>query len=253
MKRIGRDISASDYWTNEGAQYHSAIDNPYHQHRLGVVRSLIPAETGTVLDFGCGDGVMLASFRGELIGIEPDQGLLDAARMQFPSARLLHGSIEQFAAIDAGSVDLVLCLNVLAYMSDEEDATFYRESHRVLRQGGVLVVTHSNELFDLFSLNAYTVDFFRREFGCDPSQMLKHPDKPDVATYNIRENPLTYSRKLARFGFREDRQEFINWHDQPPMLGKDDTTLRDTLSVDQSERWKLMFRCSTFASRSRKG
>jgi SAM-dependent methyltransferase len=253
MKRIGRDIPAAEYWSNEGSGYHSAISNSYHQHRLNVVRSLLVEAPRTVLDFGCGDGVMLADFgSAKRIGIEPDAGLLASARQNFPDATLLHGSVGAMEAVVSDSVDLILCLNVLAYMTDAEDAEFYRQSHRVLRRGGALVVTHSNELFDLFSLNAYSVDFFRRHFGCDVSSMLTHPNAPDQATYNVRENPLTYRTKLAKYGFLETRQEFINFHEQPPILGKDDTRLRDTLSIPADEKWSLMFRCSTFASLSRR-
>lgn len=252
MKRIGRDVSAAEYWENEGSEYHSAIGNSYHEHRLSVVRSLLPKDPKTVLDFGCGDGVMLANFpHSKCIGIEPDAGLLASAKRQFPSATLMRGTVQSMADIEPSSVDLLLCLNVLAYMTDTEDRLFYEQTSRVVRTGGSLVVTHSNELFDLFSLNSYTVDFFRRYFGCDPSSMLTHADKPTQATYNIRENPLTYATKLAKYGFIEDRQAFINFHEQPPLLGKDDSKLRDTLSV-ADQQWTLMFRCSTFASRSRK-
>lgn len=249
MKRIGRDVSAAEYWQKEGSDYHDAIENAYHRHRLGVVRSLIETQPMAVLDFGCGDGVMLAGFPGaRLIGIEPDSGLVEQARQRAPRAPLMHGGVERMAEVPEASVDLVLCLNVLAYMTDAEDRAFYEHAQRVLHSGGTLIVTHSNELFDLFSLNAYTVDFFQRYFGCDPSAMLKHPDKPNTATYNIRENPLTYHSKLERYGFREDKQAFINLHEQPPLMGKSDE-MRDTLRDD----WTLMFRCSTFASRSHKG
>jgi SAM-dependent methyltransferase len=253
MKKIGKDVSAAQYWADQGSEYHSAITNPYHRHRLSVVRSMIPPAVGVLLDFGCGDGVMFSDFpKATCIGIEPDSGLLEQAKGQFPTARLLHGSVEKLREIESSSVDLVLCLNVLAYMTDEEDATFYGECARVLKSGGSLLVTHSNELFDLFSLNSYTVDLFQRYFGCDPSPMLVNPTKPDHATYNIRENPLTYSRKLSSYGFREEEQAFINWHEQPPMMGKDDKKLRDTLNVSEDQKWTLLFRCSTFASLSRK-
>lgn len=60
MKRIGREISAAQYWTQAGGEYHQAITNAYHTHGLAVIRSLIGSHPdGTVLDFGCGDEAML--------------------------------------------------------------------------------------------------------------------------------------------------------------------------------------------------
>jgi SAM-dependent methyltransferase len=252
MRKIGRDVSAAEYWVNEGQEYQGALQNAYHQHRLGVVRDLIQPFSGSVvIDFGCGDGIMLRDFpHARCIGIEPDAGLLGTARQNFPDAQLHQGSVAQLRDIPSDSADLMLCLNVLAYLSDAEDDLFYRETHRILKPGGLLVVTHSNELFDLFSLNSYTVEFFKTNFGCDPSALLTTAPQPDATTYNIRENPLTYAGKLERYGFHEERQGFINHHALPPLLGPQAETRLDTLNVPESERWKLRFQCSTFGSRS---
>ena len=68
-------------------------------------------------------------------------------------------------------------------------------------------------------------------------------------SYNVRENPLTYKFKLAKYGFLEKRQEFINLHPVPPsIIG--DKIYYDTLNWNEDERWKLMFICSTFGSLS---
>ena len=74
------------------------------------------------------------------------------------------------------------------------------------------------------------------------------PDEP--VSYNVRENPLTYRFKLAEYGFEEVQQEFINRHNVPPPLMPAARDYPDTLEVPESERWKLMFVCSSFGSRS---
>lgn len=115
---------------------------------------------------------------------------------------------------------------------------------------------HSNELFDLFTLNAYTVEFHRRHFGADPSPLLTAPGKPERIRFNIRENPLVYRLKLASLGFGEVRQEFAHPHAMPPLLslGDPDAINRkhypDTLNQPEGERWKLLFTCSMFGSRA---
>lgn len=256
MRRIGKDISSTDYWQAQSADYAEALDTRYHRHRLNVIGSLIEPVPpgGTVLDFGCGDGVMLLGFEGtRRIGIDPSCELLDRARQSVPGATFVEGGVERLAETETGSVDLLLCLNVAAYFTDEEDARFYSEVSRTLKPGGALVITHSNELFDLFTLNAFTVDFFRRNFGTDPTPLLTHSDQPDRLSYNIRENPLCYRHKLSRYGLREDRQAFSNQHARPPLLEPFDTMSKeypDTLSVAQEQCWKLMFTCSTFGSRA---
>ena len=143
-----------------------------------------------------------------------------------------------------------------------------------MKVGGYLLVTHSNELFDMFSLNRYTLEFFQRHLASEPcyhsllKELLSKADCPQEAmSYNVRENPLSYRYKLARYGFDETRQEFINLHAAPPLTleralaeesGSPTSSAKwhllsqkaypDTLGWAEEERWKLMFVCSTFGS-----
>lgn len=258
MKKIGRDISAAEWWVGRADSY--ADTSPYHAHRLSVVTAMIPTLAGkTSLDFGCGSGMLFPSLldRGSarIIGIEPDPSLARIARdHQDAQITVTDGGLAAFSSVGAAYVDLVLAINVLGYLTDEEDAEFYRSAQRVLKPGGALLVTHSNKLFDLFTLNAFTAEFFTEHFKVDASPLLSKPTEPDRTSFNIRENPLSYRHKLARYGFREERQEYINWHTKLPLL---DPTMASrqrlfpkTLDMPEDQRWRLMFQCSMFASLS---
>jgi SAM-dependent methyltransferase len=256
MEKVGREISATGRWQERAQSYADHIGDAYHRHRLEVVRALFPDVDGaTVVDFGCGEGVLAAEAlqqgAARVIGIDINDTLLDLARLRAPAAVFSQGGVGELKAISAGSVDCLISANVLAYLSDAEEHGFYEEAARLLRTGGALVVTHSNALFDLFTLNAYTVAFFRDQFGIDPSSLLKHPDRPQRTSFNIRENPLAYPAKLAKHGFRVDRMEFINRHLAPPLLTGDDPDdmARErpaTLDLPEDDRWKLLFQCSMF-------
>lgn len=254
IKKVGRDIDSATYWKEHATEYANALSDQYHAHRLQVIRSLTDSfdHAGKrVLDFGSGDGVMLSWFpkASEVIGIEPDPSLFSLAREALPAANLLQGSVEQLRAIDSRSVDLFLCFNVAAYFTSEEESVFYEELGRCMAPGGSFMITHSNSLFDMFTFNAFTVEFFRDHFGADVSTLLTNPEVPQRITYNVRENPLAYRFKLARFGLQEVRQEFIHYHPVPPLLGSA-KAYRNTLEVAEDARWTLMFQCSTFASHS---
>jgi SAM-dependent methyltransferase len=258
MKRVGKEINSVDRWKSVASDYASNIDSAYQQHRLSVIRALLPSPVGqTVIDLGCGEGVLMeeALARGatKVIGFDIDDTMIQLARERVPSAEAHLGGVERLA--DFGSADCLIAANVLAYMTDEEEAAFYEAAAQVIRPGGHLVITHSNALFDLFTLNMYTVDFFRRHFDADPSTLLVHPDRPSRSSFNVRENPLSYSCKLARYGLRQERQEFINYHALPPLLSgenPDDMSRpkRDTLNWSEADRWKLMFNCSMFGVRA---
>jgi 2-polyprenyl-3-methyl-5-hydroxy-6-metoxy-1,4-benzoquinol methylase len=194
MKRVGSDISAQDRWRTVGASYAKGMAGPYHGHRIAVIKALLPDLTGKrLVDFGCGEGVMIreamAMGARDVVGIDPDATLLGEAKSS-GADRLVQGSVAELAKLDRA--DCLLAANVAAYFTDSEDETFYQEARRLLPAGGALVVTHSNELFDLFTLNAFTAAFHEHHFANDVRSLLTNPEVPRRLTFNVRENPLSY-------------------------------------------------------------
>lgn len=112
-----------------------------------VLHNACPAEGETVLDVGCGDGligfgalekiasgtVILSDISQDLLEyvqlLARDMGLLD--RCQFVRA-----PAEDLSALDDASVDVVALRSVLIYVSAKQQA--FREFYRVLRPGGRL-------------------------------------------------------------------------------------------------------------------
>jgi SAM-dependent methyltransferase len=260
MKRVGNEIDAGERWQERAKSYADHIDDAYHRHRLAVIRALLPDLRGaTIVDFGCGEGVLAAEAidRGarRIIGLDINETLLGMARDRLPQGDWQLGGVERLSTVANAAADCIIAANVIAYLSDADDRRFYEETARILKPGGALIVTHSNALFDLFTLNAYTVAFFEKEFGVDPASLLRHPDRPQRLSFNIRENPLAYPAKLAGFGLSIERMEFMNLHRQPPLMSGDDPDdmareRPDTLSISESDRWKLMFQCSMFGVRA---
>lgn len=262
---------ASSYWRNESDDYIAALATPYHRHRMSVIKELMPAEllspNARVFDFGCGEGEMLLELcksGGAPSGCDPSQVMIDVARREleqsgFDPEIAIAGGVQVLEQIESDSLDGVITFNVLAYLTDEEEQAFYKELERTVKRGGYFVATHSNSLFDLYALNGLTVDFLSSHLCTEAghaerlSALITNSDQRPKNVYNVRENPLAYRFKLNEFGFEERRQEFINMHPLPPALFESSDQSRlftDTLSVAESERWKLMFVCSTFGSMS---
>lgn len=264
LQKFGRDLSSADRWQQYGSRYAKHIDAPYHQHRLDVIKAVLPDLRGkSVLDFGAGEGALartaLSMGSSRAIAMDFDAGILEYARKS-GLQEIVHGGVNDLHKIE--QIDCIISANVMAYFSEEEERTFYKEAARLLAPHGHLIVSHSNELFDLFTLNSYTAAFHKKHFGCDSDALLKFQHIPKATTYNIRENPLTYPDKLRSFGFASDRTEFINFHSVPPLLDTDEhdyiehpngREYRDTLSFAPSEQWKLRFQCSMFVTRAARG
>jgi 2-polyprenyl-3-methyl-5-hydroxy-6-metoxy-1,4-benzoquinol methylase len=267
LKRVGREVSAADYWRERSLTYNNGICGSYHNHRLKVIKRLLKDINlpGTkCIDFGCGDGVMmefLTDNGAHVVGLDPVEEMVLAVRTR-GNYVVTCGGVTALRTLDTGAFGCLFALNVLAYLSKDEEKLFYREAHRLLRKGGSLVVTHSNELFDMFTLNRLTVEFYLKHFcpehdSSKVSSLLTNPLVPERIVFNIRENPLSYRYKLAEYQFSEVQQEFINFHPIPPLLmdqnelrNIDSREYRETLDWPEEERWKLMFMCSMFGSRA---
>lgn len=264
MEKLGQNLDSKQYWADEANQYSDALENNYHKHRLDVIRSLIPAElfkpNQQIFDFGCGDAVLFPWFleiRCHIEGIDISPEMIEIGQQRltnwgFDGTLIQVSDVNYLKKIPSASLDGLLSFNVLAYLTDEEELTFYQEASRIVRSGGYLIVTHSNNLFDLFSLNYHTIDFFKENFISDTSHYselssLIRGEGSSKAAYNVRENPLSYHHKLNKFNFKELKQEFINLHILPPPLLQN-KNYPSTLNFPEEHRWKLMFMCSTFGS-----
>jgi SAM-dependent methyltransferase len=114
------------------------------------------AGTETVADIGCGNGAYLAELirrghRGPAVGVDLSAGMLEAARMAAPAARLLRGDAARLPLVD-DCAEVTLAPHMLYHVPDQLGAI--TELRRVTRQGGrVLVVLngadHLRELKDL--------------------------------------------------------------------------------------------------------
>lgn len=259
--------SSQAYWGERGEAYRKELAGDYHRDRLNAIDSLIPDslyQPGmNIVDFGCGDAIHFEKFikaGAQISGIDNDPDMIREARNRLeklgaPPDSLEVGSSSSLARFESDSVDALLSFNVLAYLTDDEEAEFYSHAKRILKSGGYLIVTHSNELFDMYSLNSYTVEFFKTNFTpSDISPLLKSAQAvPGQPMYNVRENPLSYRFKLDTHGFLEEKQAFNNCHTAPPaLLNKEERSYPSTVETPIDEQWKLMFMCSTFGSRSRK-
>lgn len=120
------------------------------ERRARLVLPLLPPRAGHLVDFGCGNGAQTLRFRERfdvITGV--DIAPAELAAFARECARLgCEGTVRGVLADDAGlplpdaCADVVTSFTVLEHVADERRAL--RELRRVLKPGGLLVVTVPN-------------------------------------------------------------------------------------------------------------
>ena len=120
-----------DLWWYRGLRGHvlDSIEPPHPQFKL--------------LDAGCGSGGMLARLRqrfphAALTGMDYVDRALALTRQRNLDVTLVQGSADALP-FDDGEFDVVLSLDVIV-LRGIDDAAAIREMHRVLRDGGMMIV-----------------------------------------------------------------------------------------------------------------
>jgi len=111
----------------------------------GVVQNLYLPEGGTILDVGCGQGVLTPFLRAHagkdahLIALDASAFMLRALSAKDPLVTAIHAPAETMPLINA-YVDVVICFSAFPHFSDK--AAVAREFFRVLKPGGTAYVLH---------------------------------------------------------------------------------------------------------------
>jgi SAM-dependent methyltransferase len=124
------------------SRFHRRGDDPIvHRSRLRVLRRLAPG--GRLLDAGCGEGHFLrrASAFYDVAGFDLSLDGVAAARRNSGATDIVRGSAQAIPFPDK-AFDIVTCFDVIEHMP--EPAAFFREATRVLRPGGILLITTPN-------------------------------------------------------------------------------------------------------------
>jgi SAM-dependent methyltransferase len=134
VSRTGEYAARGDYHRELAADWEFY---PTYLAKLEQVRAYLGALAPgtTVLDAGCGEGVLVDEFKTRLRieGLDPN----------YHSDTVTQGSLEALPYAD-GAFARALCLDVLEHLSYEGQAKALAELHRVIERGGELLVTVPN-------------------------------------------------------------------------------------------------------------
>ena len=105
----------------------------------------------SVLDVGCGTGLVGKALRARgiaarIIGLDISQASLRVAQRTGAYDEVKRANLQQPLDVEDDCVDVLVCAGVMTYLPDVE--AVWREFARVVRPGGIVVVTQREDLWE---------------------------------------------------------------------------------------------------------
>ncbi len=240
------------------------------------------AKPASILDIGCGGGwtVLDALEKGvDARGIEPVLELKEFGNRLLKDNghdpdRIQQDDLASCTDFAANSMDAISLLSVLPHVPRENWDAVHTDMARSLKPGGRLVAAYRNELFDLFTFNSITLEFFdQRLWGLDDDAtprgaktlealkgLMSNPDKPgqyftaaDDKSFGkldrMKNNPLTLPEYHAKFGLEPERISFYHFHCVPPLMEDKIDNYREIshkMELSLSNDWRGHFMAAMF-------
>jgi SAM-dependent methyltransferase len=125
-------------------------DNPIHQRLFKAYVIAKDYVTGKLLEVGCGEGrgiALLQPLVDHYTAVDKIPAAIDELRQRYPESTFIAATIPPLKDIEGALFDSVVSFQVIEHITD--DCLFLREIHRVLKPGGIALLTTPNRKMSL--------------------------------------------------------------------------------------------------------
>ena len=132
-------------FTTEIASDKIASDNPIHQRLLKAYHVAEPYINGDVLEPGCGEGrgiELLSPRADQYVALDKIETVIDQLKNKYTNVDFRHMLFPPFEGIESHAFDVVISFQVIEHVKN--DRLFLHEIHRVLKPGGIAIITTPN-------------------------------------------------------------------------------------------------------------
>ncbi|KMO80988.1 putative S-adenosylmethionine-dependent methyltransferase [Mycolicibacterium chubuense] len=137
----------------------------FRRHEVVYRRLLDRCRDRDVLEAGCGEGYgadLIADVARRVIGLDYDESAVTHVRARYPRVDMRHGNLAALPLADE-SVDVVVNFQVIEHLWDQ--GQFVAECRRVLRPGGLLLMSTPNRITFSPGLDTPVNPFHTRELN----------------------------------------------------------------------------------------
>lgn len=140
--------------TTEITSHEESSDNVIHQRLyfayVEATKYLMEQPDANVLEIGCGAGrgmELLAANCNKYTGIDKNDKLLALHKQAYPNFNFIAKNIPPMSFLEDDTYDIVISFQVIEHINN--DALFLKEISRVLKPGGVAIITTPNRSMSL--------------------------------------------------------------------------------------------------------
>jgi 2-polyprenyl-3-methyl-5-hydroxy-6-metoxy-1,4-benzoquinol methylase len=198
----------SKVYTTEITSDQITSDNPIHQRLFKAYVAAQGYIQGDVLEVGCGEGRgvgLLMKNAKTFTAVDKIKPLIDDLQKKYPSGRFASMNIPPLSGLSDNSYDVVVSFQVIEHI--QNDFLYLKEIHRVLKPGGVALLTTPNRKMTL-SRNPWHV----REYLADELKTLAKKIFKEAEMKGItgNEKVMAYYTENKKSVDRVMRWDFLN-------------------------------------------
>lgn len=201
-------------FTTEITSEQITSDNPIHQR---LFKAYVVAKEyihGDVLEVGCGEGrgiSLLMQSAQNFTAVDKIRPVIEELRQKYPGGRFLSMNIPPLKELPDNTYDVVVSFQVIEHIQD--DNLFLKEIHRVLKPGGVALLTTPNRKMSL-SRNPWHI----REYLSDELTALARKFFSHVTMKGITgsQKVMTYYAENKKSVERFTKWDFLNLQHRLP-------------------------------------
>ena len=235
----------------------------------------------SVLDIGCGGGwTVLDALELEINvkGIEPIKELKEHGnnllkKNGYNPDLITQNDLSILYDLPSNSIDCIAFLSVLPHVPKSEWKNIHKNIARILKANGKFIAVYRNKLFDLFTFNSITLEFYDKDlwqadifgkFKDNNINQLKtlvtNPnvpgpyftvakDKSFGMLQRVKSNPLTIEKYLSSFCISLENIHYYHFHCVPPLISQhieNFKEINDKMELNMANDWRGNFMAAMF-------
>jgi len=253
---------------------------PGNMKRLEIFLSLIKKyKPKKIIDAGCGAGMPLIKLKKmgfNISGYDKAKNMVKEAKKNLKNNNLdenliQSGDFENPIHIKDNSVNCILGMGTFYY--SKKFIRTLKNQRRKLKKNGHLIFSLRNQLFDIATLNDYSIKFYSKLYeinkfkpiikkkylklfsGYSNRKKFKLKNMDDYKVFSNTHNPLTIENEiLNKIGLKLNGIYFYHYHAIPPIFENFDKInfRKQSYKIEKPNDWRGFFIASGFVVASQK-